>query len=31
MPIPIASRWLDARDTEAPPTQTFRQWWKKNR
>ena len=30
MPIPIASRWLDARDTEAPPTQTFRQWWKKN-
>lgn len=31
MPIPIASRWLDARDTEAPPTQTFRQWWKQNR
>lgn len=28
MPIPIASRWLQARDTQAPPTQTFRQWWK---
>ena len=31
LPIPIASRWLRARDVEAPPTQTFRQWWKKNR
>ncbi|GAA4905805.1 iron-sulfur cluster-binding protein [Tessaracoccus sp. MC1865] len=28
MPIPLASRWLQARDVEAPPTQTFRQWWK---
>ncbi|MBK7820341.1 MAG: iron-sulfur cluster-binding protein [Tessaracoccus sp.] len=31
LPIPIASRWLRARDVEAPPKQTFRQWWKKNR
>ena len=29
MPIPLASRWLDARDVEAPPTETFRQWWRK--
>ena len=27
MPVPLASRWLQARDVEAPPTQTFRQWW----
>ena len=31
MPIPLAGRWLQARDVEAPPTETFRQWWKKNR
>lgn len=30
LPIPLASRWLQARDVEAPPAQTFRQWWKKN-
>ncbi|AQX14542.1 (4Fe-4S)-binding protein [Tessaracoccus lapidicaptus] len=30
LPIPIASRWLQARDVEAPPAQTFRQWWKDN-
>ncbi|MCT1458780.1 LutB/LldF family L-lactate oxidation iron-sulfur protein [Aestuariimicrobium sp. p3-SID1156] len=29
MPIPLASRWLQARDVEAPPTQTFREWWDK--
>ncbi|MGA4508821.1 lactate utilization protein B [Propionibacteriaceae bacterium G1746] len=29
MPIPLASRWLQARDVEAPPKQTFRQWWRK--
>ena len=27
LPVPIAGRWLQARDVEAPPTQTFRQWW----
>ena len=27
LPIPIAERWLKARDVEAPPTQTFRRWW----
>ncbi len=31
MPIPLASRWLRARDVDAPPTETFRMWWKKNR
>lgn len=31
MPIPLASRWLQARDVDAPPTETFRQWWKRNR
>ena len=31
MPIPLAGRWLQARDVEPPPTETFRQWWKKNR
>ena len=28
IPLPLADRWLQARDVEAPPTQTFRQWWK---
>ena len=27
-PTRLADRWLQARDVEAPPTQTFRQWWK---
>ncbi|MFT3886645.1 MAG: LutB/LldF family L-lactate oxidation iron-sulfur protein [Arachnia sp.] len=27
LPLPIASRWLDARDVEAPPAETFRKWW----
>ena len=31
MPVPLAGRWLQARDVEAPPTETFREWWKKNR
>ena len=31
MPVPIAERWLQARDVEAPPTQTFRKWWDENR
>lgn len=30
-PIPLASRWMQARDTEAPPATTFRAWWKRNR
>ncbi|MFT8394853.1 LutB/LldF family L-lactate oxidation iron-sulfur protein [Propionibacterium sp.] len=30
MPVPIAERWLKYRDVQAPPTQTFRSWWKKN-
>ena len=29
LPVPLAGRWLQARDVEPPPTQTFRQWWKK--
>ena len=31
IPVPIADRWLKYRDVEAPPTETFRGWWKKNR
>jgi len=31
LPVPLASRWLQARDVEPPPTQTFRLWWKRNR
>ncbi len=31
MPVPLASRWLRARDVEPPPTETFRGWWAKNR
>lgn len=31
IPVPVAERWLKFRDVEAPPTQTFRSWWKKNR
>ena len=27
MPVPLAGRWLRARDVEAPPTETFRRWW----
>ena len=27
MPVPLVGRWLRARDVEAPPTETFRQWW----
>ncbi len=30
MPVPLAGRWLRARDVDAPPTETFRQWWKKH-
>ena len=29
LPVPLAERWLQARDLEAPPTQSFRQWWAK--
>lgn len=28
LPVPLASRWLQSRDVDAPPTQTFRQWWR---
>lgn len=31
LPVPIASRWLKARDVEPPPAQSFRDWWKKER
>ena len=31
VPVPIAERWLKYRDVDAPPTDTFRTWWKKNR
>jgi len=27
MPPPLVGRWLRARDVEAAPTKTFRQWW----
>jgi len=30
MPVPLIGRWLRARDVEAPPTETFRQWWKQH-
>ena len=30
MPVPLAGRWLRARDVDAPPVQTFRQWWKQH-
>jgi len=31
LPVPIASRWLRARDVEMPPKETFRRWWKTHR
>lgn len=31
LPIPLASRWLRARDAEPPPSQTFRKWWRKGK
>ncbi len=31
LPVPLLGRWLRARDVAAPPTETFRSWWKKNR
>lgn len=31
MPVPLAARWLQARDAEAPPAETFREWWRKNK
>ncbi|HOC13962.1 MAG TPA: LutB/LldF family L-lactate oxidation iron-sulfur protein [Propionicimonas sp.] len=31
MPVPLAGRWLRARDVDAPPVETFRQWWKHHR
>ena len=31
LPVPLASRWLQARDVEPPPSETFRAWWKRNR
>lgn len=31
MPVPVAERWLKYRDVDAPPAETFRSWWKKNR
>lgn len=29
LPLPIAGRWLKARDVDAPPAETFRAWWAK--
>jgi len=29
--VPVAERWLKYRDVDAPPADTFRTWWKKNR
>lgn len=31
MPMPLASRWLQARDAEPPPSETFRAWWRTHR
>lgn len=31
MPVPLIDRWTKSRDVEPPPTQTFRDWWKKER
>lgn len=31
IPLPLASRWSRARDVQAPPEETFREWWRKNR
>lgn len=31
LPVPLVSRWLQARDVEPPPSETFRVWWKRNR
>ena len=31
LPLPLASRWLRARDVEPPPTETFRAWWARTR
>ena len=30
MPVPLVGRWLRARDVDAPPVETFRQWWKQH-
>ena len=30
-PVPLVSKWTGSRDVEPPPTQTFRDWWKKER
>ncbi len=31
MPVPLVDRWTQARDVEPPPTETFRDWWKRER
>ncbi|MGO1638741.1 MAG: lactate utilization protein LutB domain-containing protein, partial [Ancrocorticia populi] len=28
IPLPVVSNWTFVRDVPAPPTQTFRDWWK---
>ncbi len=28
LPLPVASRWLGARDTAPPAARTFRRWWR---
>ena len=31
LPLPLASRWLRARDVAPPPAETFRRWWRRTR
>ena len=31
LPVPVANRWLDYRNIDHIPSQTFRDWWKANR
>lgn len=31
LPVPVANRWLDYRNVDHIPSQTFRDWWKANR
>ena len=31
LPVPVANRWLDYRNIDHIPRQTFRDWWKANR
>mgnify|MGYP002653200205 FL=1 len=31
IPVPVAERWLKYRDVDEIPSQSFRNWWKKNR